>query len=49
MKNLGDYMIRSLYYYEGKPIRRDIQPIEFSKLIRDRRGLLWVDISSEII
>jgi len=40
-------MIRSLYHSPGKPIRKDIPPAEFPKLIRDRRGLLWVDFSSE--
>jgi len=40
-------MIRSLYYISGKPIRKDIPPQEFPKLIRDRRGLLWVDFMGE--
>ena len=40
-------MIRSLYHLPGKPIRKDIPPQEFPKLIRDRRGLLWVDFTSE--
>ena len=40
-------MIRSLYYSPGKPIRTDISPAEFPRLIRDRRGLLWVDFMSE--
>jgi magnesium transporter len=40
-------MIRSLYYSPGKPIRKDIPPQEFQKLIRDRRGLLWVDFLEE--
>lgn len=40
-------MIRSLYYLPGKPIRTDIPPAEFPRLIRDRRGLLWVDFMSE--
>ena len=40
-------MIRSLYYYPGKPIRTDISPDEFPRLIRDRKGLLWVDFMSE--
>lgn len=40
-------MIRSLYYSHGKPIRKDIPPKEFSKLIRDRRSLLWVDFVNE--
>ena len=40
-------MIRSLYYSPEKPIRKDISPQEFPKLIRDRRGLLWVDFLEE--
>ena len=40
-------MIRSLFYHPGKPTRKDIPPQEFPKLIRDRRGLLWVDFSNE--
>ncbi|MFN3491049.1 MAG: magnesium/cobalt transporter CorA, partial [Anaerolineales bacterium] len=40
-------MIRSLYYLPGKPIRTDIPPAEFPRLIRDRIGLLWVDFMSE--
>jgi magnesium transporter len=40
-------MIRSLFYSPGKPIRTDIPPQEFPRLIRDRRGLLWVDFISE--
>lgn len=40
-------MIRSLYYTKGNPIRKDIPPQEFPKLIKDRRGLLWVDFTDE--
>lgn len=40
-------MIRSLYYTAGKPVRTDISPDEFPRLLRDRRGLLWVDFMSE--
>ncbi len=40
-------MIRSLYYTPGNPIRKDIPPQEFPKLIRNRRGLLWVDFANE--
>ena len=40
-------MIRSIYYVPGKPIRKDIPLQEFPKLIRDRRGLLWVDFTGE--
>ncbi|MBL8061642.1 MAG: magnesium/cobalt transporter CorA [Anaerolineales bacterium] len=40
-------MIRALYYKPGKPIRIDIPPAEFPKLIRDRTGVLWVDFIGE--
>ncbi|HSO13976.1 MAG TPA: magnesium/cobalt transporter CorA [Anaerolineales bacterium] len=40
-------MIRSLYYIPGNPIRKDIPPQEFPKLIRNRRSLLWVDFADE--
>lgn len=40
-------MIRSLFYLPGKPIRKDVSPQEFQRLIRNRRGLLWVDFSNE--
>ena len=40
-------MIRSLYYSPGQSIRKDIPPQEFPELIRNRRGLLWVDFTSE--
>ncbi|MFN8387475.1 MAG: magnesium/cobalt transporter CorA [Anaerolineales bacterium] len=40
-------MIRTMYYSPGKPIRKDIHPSEFAKLIRDRRSLLWVDFVNE--
>lgn len=40
-------MIRSLYYMPNKPIRKNIPPQEFPRLIRDRRGLLWVNFESE--
>ena len=40
-------MIRTMYYSPGKPIRKDIPPSEFAKLIRDRRSLLWVDFVNE--
>ena len=40
-------MIRSLYYHPGKPIRRNIPPQEFPQLVRDRRGLLWVNFENE--
>jgi len=40
-------MIRSIYYHPNKPIRSDIPPQEYQKLIRDRRGLLWVNFENE--
>ena len=40
-------MIRSLYYHPSKPIRKDVPPQEFPRLIRDRKGLLWVDFENE--
>ncbi|NWG07763.1 MAG: magnesium/cobalt transporter CorA [Chloroflexi bacterium] len=40
-------MIRSLYYLPGKPIRKNVSPKEFPGLIRNRRGLLWVDFTDE--
>lgn len=40
-------MIRTLYYSPGKPIRKDIPPSEFAKLIRNHRSLLWVDFVNE--
>jgi magnesium transporter len=40
-------MIQSLYYLPDKPIRKNIPPEEFPRLIRNRRGLLWVDFSGE--
>ncbi|MBM3124328.1 MAG: magnesium/cobalt transporter CorA [Chloroflexi bacterium] len=40
-------MIRTLYYAPGKTIRTDIPTNEFPRLLRDRKGLLWVDFISE--
>lgn len=40
-------MIRSLFYIPGKSVRTDISPAEFPRLIRDRRGVLWVDFIGE--
>jgi magnesium transporter len=40
-------LIRSLYYKPGKPIRTNIPPAEFTRLIRDRKGTLWVDFIGE--
>jgi magnesium transporter len=40
-------MIRSIYFLPGKPVRTDISPADFPRLLRDKRGLLWVDFTSE--
>jgi len=40
-------MIRSLYYDPGNPARKNIPSQEIPKLIRNRRGLLWVDFENE--
>lgn len=40
-------MIRTVFFSSGKPIRTEIHPEEFPSLLKDRRGLLWVDFSSE--
>ena len=41
-------MIRSVFFSPGKPARTDISPADFPRLLRDRRGLLWVDFTSEL-
>jgi magnesium transporter len=40
-------MIRSIFFAPRAPLRTDIPSHEFPKLIRNRRGLLWVDFSGE--
>jgi magnesium transporter len=40
-------MIRSLYYNPRKPVRMNVPSQEFGKLIRDKRGLLWIDFIGE--
>lgn len=40
-------MIRTIFYTPGKPVRTEIPPAEFPRLLRDRRNLLWVDFTSE--
>lgn len=40
-------MIRTLFFSPNKPVRTEISPAEFRRLLRDRRGLLWVDFTSE--
>src|SRR5512139_1923043 len=40
-------MIRSLFYTQGRELRTDIRPDEFPELVKDPKGLLWVDFSGE--
>ena len=40
-------MIRSIYYLPGQPIQKDLPPEQFPGLIRNPRGVLWVDFISE--
>jgi magnesium transporter len=40
-------LIRALFFSPGKPVRTNVTPLEFPRLLRDRRGLLWVDFTSE--
>jgi len=40
-------MIRSLFFEPGKDIRKNLPPQEFPRLIRNRRGILWVDFMGE--
>jgi magnesium transporter len=40
-------MIRTLFFTPGKPVRTNIPPSEFPRLLRDRKGLLWVDFLGE--
>ncbi len=40
-------MIRTLFYSPGKSIRKNVMASEFQKLLRDRRGLLWVDFAGD--
>jgi magnesium transporter len=40
-------MIRTVFFSPGKPARTDISLTEFSPLLRDKRGLLWVDFVAE--
>jgi magnesium transporter len=40
-------MIRSLFFEQGKDIRKNLPPQEFPKLIRNKRGMLWVDFVAE--
>jgi magnesium transporter len=42
-------MIRTLFFTPGKPVRTNIPPSEFPRLLRDRKGLLWVDFMGEPI
>jgi magnesium transporter len=40
-------MIRSIFFSPGKPVHLNISPSEFPHLLRNKRGLLWVDFTSE--
>jgi magnesium transporter len=40
-------MIRSLYFLPGKPLQTDLPPAQFPKLMKNPRGLLWVDLHGE--
>ncbi len=40
-------MIRALFYLPGCPLRTNVIPEQFSKLLRNRKGLLWVDFLGE--
>ena len=40
-------MIRSLFLEPGKDIRKNMPPQDFPKLIRNKRGILWVDFVAE--
>lgn len=40
-------MIRALYFLPGKPVQTNIAPKEFPALLRNKRGLLWVDFFGE--
>lgn len=42
-----NFVIRSIFFTPGKPPRTDISPSDYHRLLRDRRGLLWVDFTSE--
>jgi len=40
-------MIRTIFFLPGKPVRTNISPVEFPRLLRNKNGLLWVDFTSE--
>ena len=40
-------MIRTLFYSSGKPIRTEVSPTDFPKLLEEPKGLLWVDFIDE--
>ena len=40
-------MIRSHYYQPGKPLQTDLPLDSLKKVLRSRRGVLWVDFSGE--
>ena len=40
-------MIQSLFYTLDKPIRKDVPVDDIPKLVRDRRGVLWINFENE--
>lgn len=40
-------MIRSLYYVPGQPIQNDLPHEKFARLLKNRRGILWVDFNGD--
>ena len=40
-------MIRAIFHLPGFPLRTNISPKQFSKLLQNRKGLLWVDFVGE--
>src|SRR6266702_2055126 len=44
---LGGFVIRSLFFTPDKSIRKNIPSAEFTKLIREQRGFLWIDFENE--
>ena len=40
-------MIRTVYYQPNHPLQRDLEPGDFARALRNRRGLLWIDFVGE--
>ena len=40
-------MIRSLYYAQDGTVQTDLDPAEYSAVLVDGEGLLWVDLQDE--